>query len=256
MTIVAPESTAEPASTPSPAKQPIGLCLDCNYPLRGLPTPRCPECGKEFDPLDPATMNMGRELSALAQWLLGPIRRSVNLLTWAALAFALWSARLPGGQIGNSRSIYILIAIGTFWMLWPIVRWMAARHYGWPHSLLMQGQQLRVAVGLCILLGAVAIVYGLPLRATLLISHPAMDRLAADTMQSKTPYLEDCWVGLFAATRVKQVPGGMRFTVEEHDRAYRAGFTYLPKVDPKRVGWSTKNYRYLGGGWWAWREEG
>jgi hypothetical protein len=28
-------------------------CLDCDYPLRGLPEPRCPECGRPFDPADP-----------------------------------------------------------------------------------------------------------------------------------------------------------------------------------------------------------
>ena len=31
-------------------------------------------------PLDPKTMNMGRELSALAKWVLGPIRWPVSLL--------------------------------------------------------------------------------------------------------------------------------------------------------------------------------
>ena len=32
----------------SPARRgPIGLCLDCGYSLRGLPTPRCPECGRQ-----------------------------------------------------------------------------------------------------------------------------------------------------------------------------------------------------------------
>src|SRR4051812_33799815 len=81
---------------------PIGLCLDCNYPLFGLPTPRCPECGREFDPMNPATMNMGRELTELAKWVLGPLRWPVNLLSWGALAYALWQARLPGGQVASS----------------------------------------------------------------------------------------------------------------------------------------------------------
>jgi len=50
--------------------------------------------------------------------------------------------------------------------------------------------------------------------------------------------------------------GGVRFTAEEDNRAYRSGFIYLPKVDPKRTAWQNKNYRHVGGGWWAWREEG
>jgi hypothetical protein len=29
-----------------------GHCANCGYNLRGLPLPRCPECGQEFDPDD------------------------------------------------------------------------------------------------------------------------------------------------------------------------------------------------------------
>jgi hypothetical protein len=29
---------------------PPGYCANCGYCLRGLPRPRCPECGREFDP--------------------------------------------------------------------------------------------------------------------------------------------------------------------------------------------------------------
>jgi hypothetical protein len=30
-------------------------CLTCGYILDGLPEPRCPECGRGFDPRDPST---------------------------------------------------------------------------------------------------------------------------------------------------------------------------------------------------------
>src|SRR5690349_19599541 len=107
MSIVTFPNTPDLAPTPATQHddadtQPIGLCLTCNYALRGLPTPRCPECGREFDPMDPATMNMGRELSHFAKWVLGPVRWPVNVLTWGALLFALWQSRLPGGQIRSS----------------------------------------------------------------------------------------------------------------------------------------------------------
>src|SRR4051812_24704590 len=80
-----------PASPPPPSRvhstaagAPIGLCLPCGYALHGLPTPRCPECGREFDPLDPKTMNMGRELSELAKFVLGPVRWPVSWMSWGA----------------------------------------------------------------------------------------------------------------------------------------------------------------------------
>jgi hypothetical protein len=34
-------------------------CLGCGYLLVGLPTNRCPECGRVFDPKDPGTFRRG-----------------------------------------------------------------------------------------------------------------------------------------------------------------------------------------------------
>ncbi|MEA2707562.1 MAG: hypothetical protein QOF78_163 [Phycisphaerales bacterium] len=239
---------------------PIGLCLDCGYALHGLPTPRCPECGREFDPLDPKTMNMGRELSELAKWVLGPVRWPVSLMSWGAIVIALWYARLPGGQIAGSSSLWILIGLGVLWMMWPVVRVIAARKYGWPTSLLMRGQRLRLTVGLSILLAAIAIVYQLPMKAALYVSRPAMDRLAQELLQSGEQYADDRWCGVYKATRVKVIAnrgdlrGGVRITVEESNRAYRSGFTYLPTADTRKN--TRRSYQHVGGGWWAWREEG
>jgi hypothetical protein len=249
-----------PPPRANPAGKPIGLCLTCGYALHGLPTPRCPECGREFDPLDPKTMNMGRELSELAKFVLGPVRWPVSLMSWGAIVIALWYARLPGGQIVQSSSIWILGGLGALWMLWPIVRIVAARKYGWPTSLLMRGQRLRLMVGICIVAAVVAIVYQLPLKAALYISRPAMDRLAREVLDSGNQYADDRWCGVYKATRVKVIPtagnprGGVRITVEESNRAYRSGFAYLPSADTRRN--YRRTYVYVGGGWWSWREEG
>ncbi len=36
-------------------------CLGCGYILEHLPEPRCPECGREFDPDDPRSFFVRRE---------------------------------------------------------------------------------------------------------------------------------------------------------------------------------------------------
>ena len=153
-----------------------------------------------------------------------------------------------------------MIGLGVLWLAWPIVRFAAARRYGWPTSLLMRGQRLRITVGLSILLAAAAIVYQLPLKAALYVSRPAMDQFAKELLASGEQYADDRWCGVYKATRVKTIPtagyqhGGVRITVEESNRAYRSGFIYLPHADPKRN--SRRSYRYVGDGWWTWREEG
>jgi len=250
----APTTLDEPPPRMGDDTSPLGLCLDCNYALHGLPNPRCPECGREFDPADPQTMNMGRPLTAMKLWILGPIHWHVTLLTWAAMAFALWFARLPGGKVRNSPALWILIAMGGLWLAWPIVRRIVGRRCGWPQSLLLRGQKQRIIVGFVLLLAAVGVWYRVPLKLAMWISRPAMDRMAKELIDSKQPYGEDRWVGVYKARRVKAVPGGMRFTVEDSDRTYRAGFIYLPDVDPKKSTW--RSYYSLGDGWWTWREEG
>lgn len=57
-------------------------CINCSYPLRGIPEPRCPECGTPFDPDDPKSwapenppprraLALGGSFSgAFAAWLL------------------------------------------------------------------------------------------------------------------------------------------------------------------------------------------
>jgi hypothetical protein len=237
-----------------PLDVPLGLCLDCNYPLHGLPTPRCPECGREFDPANPTSMNMGRELTPLMKWVLGPIRNTVRLASWAAIVVALWYARLPGQRVRSSASIYVLILLGTLWLTWPILRTFMGRRFGWPTSLLLNGQRQRFLVGIALLLSAVAIWYQLPLKLAMYISQPAMDRMAREVMDSGQPYGKNRWVGIYPARRIKAVPGGVRFTTEDSDVTYKAGFIYLPNVDPKKTNW--KSYKYVGGGWWTWREEG
>jgi len=100
---------------------PAGLCWECGYPLQGLPTPRCPECGREFDPADPATMNMGRHVGGFARRLLGPPGWPIYTLTGFAALVSIWAAAspTPSGQIA----------------VWLGYVWNRATLTAWPHIL-------------------------------------------------------------------------------------------------------------------------
>ena len=54
-------------------------CWSCGYPLRGVPSDRCPECGRPFDRADCSTINFGRPmgrvgrraLAGMSRWTVG-----------------------------------------------------------------------------------------------------------------------------------------------------------------------------------------
>lgn len=41
--------------TPPPTRRPRYLCANCRYPLEGLESNECPECGYQFNPSDPSS---------------------------------------------------------------------------------------------------------------------------------------------------------------------------------------------------------
>jgi hypothetical protein len=56
MFIEAGLTMADPTNVKGPT-EPTIYCLQCRYPLDGLPERRCPECGSEFDPDDDNTFS-------------------------------------------------------------------------------------------------------------------------------------------------------------------------------------------------------
>lgn len=70
-------------------------CWQCGYELTGLTTPRCPECGRPFDPSDPKTMNLGRPMGRIARWMLRGVSRPVAALFLLATLLILSTTRWP-----------------------------------------------------------------------------------------------------------------------------------------------------------------
>ena len=92
----------------------IVRCWTCGYDLRGLISHRCPECGRDFDPADPATMHMGaRPISRLGRRLLEPMPWTPVLVAAAAT---------------------LLLILITGWPVWGEFRLIEWQYYFWPHG--------------------------------------------------------------------------------------------------------------------------
>lgn len=83
-----------------------GLCLDCNYPLHGLESLRCPECGRAFDAGDDRTFNPGRPMSRWSRWWLKRTGWWVNLLSLTAAGLLIASHREWGPRTLFSYGTY------------------------------------------------------------------------------------------------------------------------------------------------------
>src|SRR4051812_34932139 len=105
-----------------------GLCVDCNYPLRGLTSELCPECGRSFDPADPSSMNMGEPLGPIGRGILGPTRGI------APIAIVLIVPIVVRGAWNPDRTALILIAmlyvaVGfPAWIICRVRHWVVHRY--------------------------------------------------------------------------------------------------------------------------------
>lgn len=72
-------------------------CLSCNYDLSNLTEHRCPECGREFDPYDPAYMHPWRTywLRALRYTIGGLLVLAIPSIALYAYLYFTESSRPP-----------------------------------------------------------------------------------------------------------------------------------------------------------------
>jgi hypothetical protein len=76
------------------------LCVACNYPLNGIDSRNCPECGLAFDPSNPSTINLGRPLGRWGRALIKPVGWPMMLVAVAAIVGLGWVTRWPGFWAG------------------------------------------------------------------------------------------------------------------------------------------------------------
>jgi hypothetical protein len=69
------------------SQNPVMFCRYCDYILDGLPSNRCPECGRNFDPDDPRTYRLRTPQSLRRRLVLAP------LILLPIVAIATWVLR-------------------------------------------------------------------------------------------------------------------------------------------------------------------
>ena len=95
-------------------------CQGCGYRLDHLTEPRCPECGRSFDPHDPNTYSLLKFGWGFVHWLAGILLATVfGLIVWLlpspfAEFLREWTPLVP-----------ILISVGFWCRVWPTIGWFA-----------------------------------------------------------------------------------------------------------------------------------
>lgn len=224
-------------------------CPKCGYVLRGLAEPRCPECGRRFDPHEilaflrrpgPAPMT-----PAVRKWLRPPSKTQLIILI---VLFIL-------GGLGTSLS-YVDTAIPRFWIAFPcfvaalanlldaarVPRLM--RKFEVPAELRDPHWRRRfVIVVLWALLGIGAVFY-VPERLRFWISKPSLDRVAQQIATGKRS-LADQRVGLYEARGIQSTLNGAIIHLGPPDWP-GTGLVYNPSGEFPA---SVNDPFSLGGGW-------
>jgi hypothetical protein len=105
--------------------KPRGRCWTCGYRLDAIPSRRCPECGRQFDPDDPTTMNMIGPVNRLTRWMLThPLGWPTLLLAALATAAIAATTRWPVGPFTfNIRYLLAPVHILTHATSKPATFW-------------------------------------------------------------------------------------------------------------------------------------
>jgi hypothetical protein len=229
-------------------------CLSCGYLLRGLTENRCPECGRPFDPNDPRTVNLGRQVGPVARLWLRPPGWPLNVMCAFWMCVVLWGNTSPGGYFGLQLfGISFGLLVGGVWLLRFVVAWiLAAKHHQptfrpWRASLRWAVMPLLIAIV------ASSVWTHTPARLCFWISRPCMDRLARQVMSAPATAPRPAWVGLYPIQDARVVPGGMRFIVRGAGFMDRAGFAFSPSGPPPNLG-GEDCYTPIRDGWYEWAQ--
>ena len=155
------------------------LCLTCNYALRGLTSPRCPECGRPFDPDQPLTFNQGRPLDRWSKLLLRPIGRWAPIALWSLAALGVlgpaWLIPSRGAAI-----CWLLLWIGFLIICWlrSTLRAVVVRNRRQPAICLRIDDPFRRRTRRVFAFTTLLVMTRAPFLVAMLVSRPWLDSAA------------------------------------------------------------------------------
>ena len=238
-------------------------CLGCRYMLRGLEHPVCPECGRAFDPADPATYldpQRRQEFWARVQSILLPgpatARETVETLLLSLLLIIIAAASpsyVIRGHISNDSFVplYVLPAIMLLYELYRFLVRRAARNSG-NNELLERFHQTRKRARItltCALLLAVIPIYPWPVALRFLVSWPAVQAAASDYEHGARRDLHPGWIGCERVEYIFGYTRGFVFFRVGRDGAGFSGFVRRTTNREPEYGRVTHR-RWIAPGWY------
>jgi hypothetical protein len=220
-------------------------CLNCRYLLRGLPEPRCPECGQPFDPGDPDTYydparpkrSVFRRFIHLARPE-GP--HSASDLFWIVLLTlgVIWTnASIPRVFVNPLEEpacfvalVYLLLGGVIVDLIW---RWrVRAKARRTDDERILDSFQRgrwrwRLAVA-CIVVSCVTAVYPWPVYAPFYLSWPSLRREAQACLSGNGSWVGWRRIGLYNVEYLHGHHKGCVFFQIGHRGDFRYGFSYRP----------------------------
>lgn len=233
-----------------PGPQSVPRCLTCDHLLASLPDPRCPECGRPFDPADPSTVNLtGRPYPVLARLFARPIGLPLLGLAFTAFAWPLWEHRTPYNVLGAPVLGYFLWALVLVLLAGRLlIRFAVLQAYHRPESERRIGRHRKWLIA-TLLLVYVVIPTDPIMRTAFRLSRPALDRFAQAALANPGAYPGTHRVGLFWVQQDgTPAPGALRLWAGQSYESH-AGFAYCPNGPPANP--DSGNHTPLDGPWFA-----
>lgn len=181
-------------------------CLNCGYDLRGLPEPRCPECGRGFDPDDPRTYFIGRR-----PWWYRPEPLPSLLNLACIMVTTLWLLTLTSNphESESGACLFLPVLILGFGIdyLLRLLSWFSSglgpvSAPGEPRTRRRRPWRLAVPA-LCGALAGIGLFTDWDSQARLALSRPALERAAAAVRAGQSVETPG-FIGLYWVISVKE----------------------------------------------------